>query len=101
MGTLQIDLLGTSFAIKSNEDQEYLNRLLKYYRNLTDSIEQKGSFSNPTQIAIMAGIMLCDQVYSDKKKKLEIQEAIENNCLDKRIDEITQTLISKIDSVLQ
>lgn len=100
MGMLQIDLLGTSFAIKSNEDQEYLNKLLKYYKSLTDSLESKGAFNNPTQVAIMAGIMLCDQVYSDKKKKVEIQEAIENNTLDTRIDEITQNLISKIDAVL-
>ena len=100
MGMLQIDLLGTSFAIKSNEDQEYLNKLLKYYKNLTDSLEAKGAFNNPTQIAIMAGIMLCDQVYSDKKQKVEIQEAIENNTFDTRIDEITQKLISKIDQVL-
>lgn len=100
MGMLQIDLLGTSFAIKSDEEQDYLDRLLKYYKSLTESLEKKGAFSNPTQIAIMAGIMLCDQVYSDKKKKVEIQEAIENNTLDSRIDEITQNLISKIDAVL-
>lgn len=100
MGTLQINLLGTSFSIKSNESQQYLDKLLKYYKSLTDNLEEKGILKNPTQIAIMAGIMLCDQVYSDKKKKVEIQEAIENNTLDKRIDEITQNLIKKIDSVL-
>ena len=100
MGMLQVDILGTSFSIKSDEDSEYLARLLKYYRNLTDSLEKKGGFKNPTQIAVMAGLMLCDQVYSDKKKRVEIQEAVENNALDSRIDEITERLISKIDSVL-
>ena len=100
MGMLQVDILGTSFSIKSDEDSEYLARLLKYYRNLTDRLEKKGVFKNPTQIAVMAGLMLCDQVYSDKKKRVEIQEAVENNALDSRIDEITERLISKIDSVL-
>ena len=100
MGMLQVDILGTSFSIKSDEDSEYLARLLKYYRNLTDSLEKRGVFKNPTQIAVMAGLMLCDQVYSDKKKRVEIQEAVENNALDSRIDEITERLISKIDSVL-
>ena len=100
MGMLQVDILGTSFSIKSDEDSEYLARLLKYYRNLTDSLEKKGVFKNPTQIAVMAGLMLCDQVYSDKKKRVEIQEAVENNALDSRIDEITKRLISKIDSVM-
>ena len=100
MGMLQVDILGTSFSIKSDEDSEYLARLFKYYRNLTDSLEKKGVFKNPTQIAVMAGLMLCDQVYSDKKKRVEIQEAVENNALDSRIDEITERLISKIDSVL-
>ncbi|MCR5400976.1 MAG: cell division protein ZapA [Treponema sp.] len=100
MGLLQINLLGTSFSIKSDEDQEYLNKLLKYYKGVTDGLEKKGAFSNPLQIAIMAGIMMCDQVYSDKKKKVEIQEAIENNTLDERIDKITRDMISKIDTVI-
>lgn len=100
MGLLQIDLLGTSFSIKSDEDTEYLNKLLKYYKGITDGIQKKGAFTNPLQIAIMAGIMMCDQVYSDKKKKVEIQEAIENNTFDDRIDKMIQAMNSKIDAVL-
>ena len=41
MGTLQINILGTSFTIKADEDSEYLNKLLRYYKGVTDTIEKK------------------------------------------------------------
>lgn len=42
MGTLQIDLLGTSFSIKATEDDEYLEKLLGYYKKIIDEIQKSG-----------------------------------------------------------
>ena len=100
MGTLQINILGTSFTIKADEDSEYLNKLLRYYKGVTDTIEKKQTLTDPLQIAIMAGIMMCDQVYQDKKTKVKIQNAYENNTADSEADRITRELIDKIDKVL-
>lgn len=100
MGTLQINILGTSFTIKADEDSEYLEKLLKYYKGITDTIEKKGTLSDPLQISIMAGLMMCDQVYQDKKTKVKIQNAYENNTADSELEKITQNLIDKIDKVL-
>ena len=100
MGTLQINILGTSFTIKADEDSEYLNKLLRYYKGVTDTIEKKQTLTDPLQIAIMAGIMMCDQVYQDKKTKVKIQNAYENNTADSEADRITRELIEKIDKVL-
>ena len=51
-------------------------------------------------VTIMAGIMMCDQVYQDKKTKVKIQNAYENNTADSEADRITRELIEKIDKVL-
>ena len=70
MGTLSINLLGTSFAIQANEDTEYLTKLLGYYERIAEQIKSSGILKNPTQISIMTGLMLCDELYKEKSKKL-------------------------------
>ena len=43
MGTLQIDVLGTSFSIRASEDSDYLNKLLGYYKRIVTQIENAGN----------------------------------------------------------
>ena len=39
MGKLKIDMLGTSFTIQANEDNQYLEKLLGYYKRITDDVK--------------------------------------------------------------
>ena len=73
MGTLQIDVLGTSFSIRASEDSDYLNKLLGYYKRIVTQIENAGNLKDSTQIAVLAGIMLCDEVYKEKYEQLNNQ----------------------------
>ncbi|MCR5606323.1 MAG: cell division protein ZapA [Treponema sp.] len=99
MGKLQIDVLGSSFAIEAKEDDTYLKRLLSYYAEMTGQIEQKSKLKDPLQVSILSGIMLCDELYKEKSKNaqstqqgdVEIQEA----------ERIAADLIKKIDQVLK
>ncbi len=68
-GKLQIDILGTSCAIQAEEDSAYLEFLLGYYRKIIKQIENSDSVKDPLKIAVLAGIMLCDELYKEKKKK--------------------------------
>ena len=101
MGNLQIDILGKSFAIKANEDSEYLNKLLGYYKRIVDQIEKSGSLKTPLQISILSGIMLCDELYKEKGRNVKFQSALEKNSTDEEADRITKSLIEKIDQVLK
>ncbi|MCR5494191.1 MAG: cell division protein ZapA [Treponema sp.] len=101
MGNLQIDILGTSFAIKANEDSEYLNKLLGYYKRIVNQLEESGSLHSPLQISILTGIMLCDELYKEKGRKVKFQTALEKNSTDEEADKITKSLIDKIDQVLK
>lgn len=100
MGTLQIDILGKSFAIKANEDSEYLKKLLGYYKRIVNEIE-KGGMNDPLQISILAGITLCDDLYKEKGRNAKFQNALEKNEADLQADKITQELIQKLDKVLK
>lgn len=100
-GTLQIDLLGTSFSIKADEDTSYLEKILGYYKRIVNQIEAGGALTDPLKISILAGIMLSDELYKAKGRSLKFQAALENNSTDEEAERITKTLIEKIDKVLK
>jgi len=105
MGSLQIDTLGTSFAIQANEDDAYLQKLLGYFNKLTEHIEKSGSMNNPLHISILAGIMLCDELYKEKSKKAySAQENEEEEQYSSEVEEEIEKrladLTSKIDEAL-
>ena len=49
MGKLKIEMLGTSFTIQANEDNEYLEKLLGYYKRITEDVNKIDSIKNPLQ----------------------------------------------------
>lgn len=102
MGTLSINFLGTSFTIQANEDSEYLTKLLGYYKRIAEQIKESGILKNPTQIAIMTGLMLCDELYKEKSKKLiqaNGQEYYETED-DAEAERRTLEMIEKISAVI-
>lgn len=75
MGTLPINILGSSFTIQASEDSEYLNKLLGYYERIATEIQKSGILRDPTQISIMTGIMICDELYKEKSKNAKLVSA--------------------------
>ncbi len=106
MGKLQINLLGTSFTIQANEDEEHLKKLLGYYSRIVDDVSKIDSIKTPLQTSILAGIMLCDEVYKEKSNVVELEKNQSQNVQtlnDKESDELerrTIAMINKINKVL-
>lgn len=96
-GNLQIDLLGTSFAIQADENPEYLNALYTHYKKTIHQIEITSGLTEPVKVAIVAGILLADELYKEKMKRsdqtpsLDLAEA----------EKIALGMISRIDQVIQ
>ncbi len=105
MGTLKINMLGTSFTVQGNEDTEYLDRLLGYYKRITDDIQKGNKVKNPVQISILAGIMLCDELYKEKSRNICEQDGdVKQNPLStpesEEVEQHTLDMIRRIDGVL-
>ncbi len=104
MGKLRIELLGTAFTIQANENSEYLEKLLGYYKQITDNVKQIDSVKSPLQIAILSGIMLCDELYKEKENKITSkngQNQININSEEqKELERRTKEMIEKIEKVL-
>jgi len=99
MGTLQIDILGTSFAIQAKEDSAYLENLLAYYKQVSEQIEKNTGLTDPIKKSILAGIMLCDELYKEKKKNSETLGKPTNDDLFEA-EKLTLQMIEKINTVL-
>ena len=106
MGRLKIEMLGTSFTIQENEDNQYLEKLLGYYQRITDDVKRIDSIKSPLQVAILSGIMICDELYKEKQNKIALENGesvaqISENSIDSdEIQRITLEMIKKIDKVL-
>ena len=106
MGRLKIDMLGTSFTIQANEDNQYLEKLLGYYQRITDDVKTIDSIKSPLQVAILSGIMICDELYKEKQNKIALENGenvpqISENSMDsEEIQRITLEMIKKMDKVL-
>ncbi len=112
MGSLQIDMLGTSFSIKASEDDEYLKKLLKYYTQIIDQINKNGRLT-PQQVSILAGIMLCDELYKEKskraieknveeqenlkRKQAEEEKKAEEAALESKIEKMIEKMVGQLD----
>ena len=99
MGRLQIDILGTSFAVQAPEDDNYLKKLFSYYSEIITTIKKSSKIKDNLEISIMAGITLVDELYKEKQRNASYANAL-NNTNDAEANRITADMIKKIDKVL-
>jgi hypothetical protein len=88
-GGLRIDLLGASFSISADEDPSYLQALLARYRRVIEDARTTTGLSDPLKLAIIAGIVLCDDAEKARRGASSDDAEAERIALDliARIDE--------------
>lgn len=108
MGSLQIDVFNSPFVIQVNEDDEYLQKLLWYYKKIIERIQRNGTLKNPVQISALAGIMLCDELYKEKSKSqlvknVNTEDSVElpNSEESEEAERLAKTMIEKIEKALE
>ena len=88
---MQIDLLGTSFTVRTDEDPEYFREVVEHFRAKVHEIERSVSTTDPLKIAILAGILASDDFIKLNGK---------NRRDDSEARRITDTLIDQLDDAL-
>lgn len=108
MGSLQIDVFDPSFVIQVNESDEYLHKLLGYYKKIIERIQNNGALKNPLQISSLAGIMLCDELYKEKSKAqlakgegTDVSGIFADENERNEAERLTKMMIEKIEKALQ
>jgi len=65
---LALNFLGTSFKITTDAEEEYLEKVLSQYRAAITQTQNISGISDPLNIAILTGFMLCDEINRLKQK---------------------------------
>ncbi|MDR1900450.1 MAG: mannose-6-phosphate isomerase, class I [Treponema sp.] len=94
-GTLQLNILGTSFSISADEDPAYLEELLNFYKAALENTKKSTGIKNPLHIAILTGFLLCDEL-----KKNRLPRPAGGAGEDGAAEKLTLDLIARIDRVL-
>ena len=101
MAILHIDVLGSQFSIQANEDEEYLNNLKNYYTRVCKEIETNDGLTDQKQIAVLAGILITDELFKSRTNTKNLETSIKNTMETSDEDEqIAKDLIEKIDQAL-
>ena len=98
-GSLQIDILGTSFSITANEDSKYLERMLGYYKRIVENVSKNATLQNALQTSILSGIMLCDELFKEKEKNAKFKNTLKTAGTNED-EKIFSNLLKTLDEVL-
>ena len=89
---LCLEILGTSFTITADEDEEYLKKVLTQYRAAVKNTQNISGISDPLNIAVLTGFLLCDEI-----NKMKQQTESESTEAQKR----TMNIIAALDQALK
>lgn len=91
-GTLRIDMLGTSFVIKADEDESYLFKVLQSWQKTVEDTKANTGLSDPLKIAIVAGMLVSDELMKAKDSAAHHEDV--------ETERIALDLIARIDETL-
>jgi len=72
---LSFDILGTSFTITADEDEEYLKKVLNQFKTAIKNTQNISGINETLNIAILTGFLLCDEINKLKQQINELKEA--------------------------
>jgi cell division protein ZapA (FtsZ GTPase activity inhibitor) len=60
---MRIELLGTAFTIQTDEDPQYVQDLVDYYRTKVQEVQRRIPSNDALKIAIVAGVLTADELF--------------------------------------
>lgn len=90
---MRIDLLGTSFTIKTDEDDGYLHELIEYLRGKITEIESSVGTNDPIKVAILSALLAVDELFKARSES----EAVPRS---DHAEELAERLIRELDNAL-
>ena len=64
---MDIELLGQSFRISTDEDNQYISQLVEHYQKLVHTVKHTTNTPNTHIVAILAGILAVDEYFKSMR----------------------------------
>lgn len=94
MALTRIDLLGTSFTIRSQEDEAYFEDVVAYFRKRVDETAGPSPLVDPLKVSIVVALNVVDELF---KERIANGAAAADA---RRAGELTTRMIARIDHAL-
>ena len=95
----QINLLGTTFSIQTDQEETYLKELVIFFADKIKEVERSTSSNDPVRTAILAGILISDDFFKERRKTAGSPLAVREE--PEEIEKITQEIIERLDRSLK
>jgi len=98
---LNLDILGTSFSIKSRDNIEDLSEIAEYLRFKINEVTEESHVSDPLKISLLTSLNLVDELF--KLKRVLHQENNKEQASLETIEaeRITKALLKRVEESLQ
>ncbi len=83
---MRIELFGTAFSIQTDEDPEYLQRVVDHFQKRATEIQSSVGTSDSLKVAILTGLQVTDELFKAQEQP-ELNSTVDR-------------LISAIDDIL-
>jgi cell division protein ZapA len=86
-----VNIFGVDYAVRGGADPEYIYEVAAHVDRVMRDIAGRVKNVSATKIAVLAALQMTDQLYSERREKLQDQ---------KQIAERTDSLLSRLDQTL-
>ena len=94
---LNIDVLGTSFTVRADEDEAYLKRILWYFKHKVEETKRSIRISDPMKISILTSFYIIDELLKEKNWGVRDTVLPEES---EEMERIALKLIAEMDEVI-
>jgi cell division protein ZapA (FtsZ GTPase activity inhibitor) len=90
---LEVNILGSSFTIRSSDDEQYLRQLVAYLDHTVRNIRQRYDSYDPVKVALLAGLNIADELFRCRRAQYRDGD----DASSQEIERIASRLIETID----
>jgi len=89
-----IQVLGTSFAIQTDESPEYVEKLVNYVKTKIEILQKSLDTKDSMRILVIAAVLIADELHKEREKRPSSSENIDE------LEGITENILAKLDRAL-
>lgn len=92
----QVNLLGSSFSIQTDESSERMEEIVGFLRKKTESVESGLSIKDPLKNLIISSIIIIDELQKEKQMLIDGRSSEHDE-----VERLTLQIMERIDKSLE
>ena len=90
-----IHLLGTSFAIQTDESPEYVEKLVRYVSQKVETLQRSIGAKDNMKLVVLAAVLITDELFKQREMPSPSADAVDD------ISDLTENIIARLDEALE